>query len=54
MKAENSEKLDYYIGVLSGLAWAALIDEKYRLIAEALDVVIAGLEKIRERDMDGV
>lgn len=54
MKAENSEKLDYYIGVLSGLAWAALIDDKCRPIAEALDVVIAGLKKIREENMGGV
>lgn len=54
MSEVEKRKLDYYIGVLSGLAWAALIDEKCRPIAEAIDVVVEGLEKIRKGDADRV
>lgn len=50
MTDKDREVLNRQIGVLSGLAWAALVNEKSRAVAECLDIVIAALEGILKGD----
>lgn len=38
------------IGVLDGLAWVALTDEKYRAFSNALEVVTESLTKLLEEE----
>lgn len=48
MSDKEREMLNRQIGVLSGLAWVALIDEKFRPVGECIDTVIEALEGLME------
>ena len=50
MTEQQKRIINRQIGVLDGLAWISLMDEKYRCIAEALDVVTENLMNLLEED----
>lgn len=59
MTTKQRMTINRQIGVLDGLAWIALMDAKYRCIAETLDVVTKNLmdlleEEEHEEDSDAV
>lgn len=47
---KQKEILNYQLGVLEGLCWVATMDEKMHPIAEALDSVREGLQKMADED----
>lgn len=50
MTEEQRMVINRQIGVLDGLSWIALMDAKYRCIAEALDIVAKNLSELLEDD----
>lgn len=50
MTTKQRMTINRQIGVLDGLTWIALMDAKYRYIAEALDVVTKNLMDLLEED----
>lgn len=50
MNEQQKQILIRQIGVLEGLAWVALTDEKLHCIAEALAVVVGQLQELLKEE----
>lgn len=50
MTTKQRMTINRQIGVLDGLAWIALTDEKYRAFSNALEVVTESLAKLLEEE----
>lgn len=50
MTDKQKQTMSRVIGVLEGLAWIALTDEKLHVINEALESVVAMLEALLKED----
>jgi hypothetical protein len=47
---KQKERLNRQIGVLEGMSWVWVFEEKYQPMAEALETVIEQLEKVLDED----
>lgn len=50
MNEQQKQILIRQIGVLEGLTWVALIDEKLHCITEALDAVVGQLQELLKEE----